>query len=365
MIEYISVFFIVIFLSCLAGYFIKRSKAISIFLSLVCIGLLSLLAALRGYSVGFDIHVYGWEYFYDSAGFPSLFSYLSFRNFKEPFYFALNYIIFKRSGNIHVLFFIMQFIMSFVVYTIAYREAKSDNGTFFIYILSYLFIWYNSSLNIMRQSLALIFVLYGFKYLENRSYYKFLLCVFIAFLFHSSAILCAIFPLLNKVSNSKNSARKLLLICTILIIMFASSRLFVDKLILIFPFFTKYFNYILFSEGNMIFNYAIFKILFLIVILLFSKPILKLKQNNVLYYIIFLDVIFYLSSFFIKFGYRISYFFLPFYIYLLPRIDRSLKDYKGRDFYRIVLFCLLAFYWYYRFAVVGYDSTLPYVFYWE
>lgn len=365
MIRYLIIFAIVFLLSLISKFFINKSKFISSFFSLTCIIILSIFAALRGYSVGTDIHVYGWEYFYESAGFKTLFSYIASHDFVEPFYYGLNYIIYRLFGDIHYFFFAMQFIISALIFAIAYDEEKKKKGVFCIYILSYLFIWYNSSLNIMRQSLALIFVLYAFKYLEKMNIKKYIFFVFIGFLFHSSAIVCLSFPLLNKISKSKNAYKYIVIISIVLLGIFSSLRPMVNLLIHIFPFFTKYFNYILYENGNMITNYAIFKVLFLLVVLAFSKPVLTEHKNNILYYFIILDLVFYFSSMFIKFGYRLSYFFLPFYIYLFPRLDSGLKNYKGRSFYRLVLVLLLMIYWYYRFVIVGYDGTIPYVFYWE
>ena len=96
-----------------------------------------------------------------------------------------------------------------------------------------------------------------------------------------------------------------------------------------------------------------------------TKETRKNEIGNTLIFIAILDFVFYCSSLFIMYGYRMSYFFLPHYIYLIPKIDKDLKDHKGRSTYRIFICIAFIVYWYYRYVKIGYDGTIPYIFYWK
>ncbi len=367
MIIYLFTFLIVTMLSILIQLIMKNNKKAAFLLSFLCIIILSLVAGLRANSVGRDINVYGLSTFNNCRKFNSILSYIKFYQFKEPLYYGLNYIVFKLFGNFNVFLFILQFILSSFVFKIAYDESKEDKGTFWLYIFAYLIFWYNTSFNIIRQSLAIIILVYAFRFLLKEKYKKYYLYVFFAFLFHSSSIICIFLPLLKKISTSKKRVIYLVIVPTLLFCLFITIDSLTVLLSHYFPFFSKYYEYVKMDQTNLIVKFAILKFLVAVVLLFFAtgNRFRENKENLIFSFIIIIDFLLYISSNYIMFGYRLSYFFLPLFIYLIPRLDKSYSDVYAKRFYRIAIICTMIFYWYYRYIAIGYDGTIPYMFFWE
>jgi len=362
MVIYFVVFAIVMLITVFAQTLYKKNPKISKFLSLIAILILSLFAAIRGLTVGTDINIYGYRYFHSAGYYPNIISYLNFYE-TEHLYFVLNYIVYSLTHNIHVLFFVFQFFIALVVYNIAYKEK--ENGTMWLYILSYLMLWFNSSLNILRQSLAIFVILYAFRYIEDKKYFKYIIAVLVASLFHKSALLCLIFPLLSLLSNSKRQKLYLILIVIVTLIVYN----YLDYIIIFtqnnMSFFQKYVSYLSNEEGNINWYFAAVKLIMLSGIIVFSKKAENKRSNNLLIMLAVIDLLLYCFSAYIKYGYRLSYFFLPHLIILIPRIDKSLENYSGRSLYRLFIIVSLIVYWIVRYCLVQYDGTIPYVFFWQ
>lgn len=362
MIIYFGVFAVVMLITVFAQTTYNKNPKLSKFLSLMAIVTLSLFAAVRGLTVGTDINIYGYRYFYSASYYSNIISYINFYG-GEQLYFVLNYIIYSLTQNIHVLFFVFQFFIALVVYNIAYREK--ENGAMWLYIFSYLMLWFNSSLNILRQSMAIFVILYAFKYIENKKYFKYIIFVLIASLFHKSALLCLVFPILSILSNSKNQKIYLALIVLATLIVYN----YLDYIIIFaqnnLSFFQKYVSYLSNGEANINWYFAAVKLIMLTGIIMFSKKVENKKSNNLLIMIAVIDLLLYGFSAYIKYGYRLSYYFLPHLIILIPRIDKSLENYSGRTLYRIFIIVSLIVYWIVRYCLVQYDGTIPYVFFWE
>lgn len=363
---YFLTFIIVMILAIITQKLMVRHKKISIFLCLIGIIILSLLAGLRSIDVGRDLRVYVISSFNNCRNFSSIISYLDYYSFKEPLYYSLNYIVYKCSGDINVLLFVIQLIISSIIYYIAYKESENNKGTFSIYILSYIIVWYNTTFNIVRQSLAIAIILLGFKSLIEKNDKKFILLTFLAFLFHSSAIFCLLFLLIRKVSEFKNRKIYLFFLPIILMLIFIFLKPVMSTMSVI-PFFQKYYNYLEIDNTNLLPKFAILKLIFLIFFLAFNtgKTFRKKEENKIFSFIAITDFMLYLSSGFIMFGYRMSYLFLPIYIYMIPRIDKSYDNKSTQKVFRIAMIIVLCTYWYYRYVSIGYDGTVPYSFFWQ
>ena len=263
--------------------------------------------------------------------------------------------------------FILQFILSTFVFKIAYDESKEDKGTFWLYIFAYLVFWYNTSFNIIRQSLAIAILLYAFRFLMKEKYKKYYLFVFLAFLFHSSSIICIFLPLLKKLSTSKKRILYLIIVSVLLLGLFVAINPLVTLFVHYFPFFSKYYEYVKMEQTNLIVKFAILKFLIACILLFFTtgNKFRENKENLIFAFVIVIDFLLYMSSNYIMFGYRLSYLFLPLFIYLIPRLDKSYNDVYAKRFYRIAIICTMIFYWYYRYIAIGYDGTVPYIFFWQ
>lgn len=77
----------------------------------------------------------------------------------------------------------------FVILGVWYFRKDVDPA---VEVLVYLTLFYPTTLNIARQSLAVAIIFWGFKYVIERKPIKYMLCVFIAFIFHRTACIAII-----------------------------------------------------------------------------------------------------------------------------------------------------------------------------
>lgn len=83
-------------------------------------------------------------------------------------------------------------ILAFAVLTIGFAMIVIYKNTDCYFVATMLFIFlgcWHFSFNALRQCLAASIVFYGIKYLKNREFIKYFIVVFVAFLFHRSAII--------------------------------------------------------------------------------------------------------------------------------------------------------------------------------
>ena len=145
------------------------------------------------FQVGTDIPHYMKEYKQfdvDNFKFSDLFE--GGEDRRQPGWILLMYVC--RFFTEEFVFFkiIQAMFLNIAVFSFFRRETKNVFLCIFLYaLISYLVL----NFNLLRQSFALGFTLYGYSYLRNKQIAKYLLCVFAAFMFHYSAFVL-IFPLL-------------------------------------------------------------------------------------------------------------------------------------------------------------------------
>ena len=105
---------------------------------------------------------------------------------KEPGIRFVSQIADKITDNYGMMFFIMSLItVGLVTYTIA-----KESNYYLISILMYIFLGsWHESFNSVRQSAAAAILFWGHRYIKERKFIKWLLVCFIAFFFHTSAII--------------------------------------------------------------------------------------------------------------------------------------------------------------------------------
>lgn len=93
------------------------------------------------------------------------------------------------------LFFI---ISSIIIYPLVFYAFKKYSVHPSLSLIIYVGLFYPISLSIVRQAIAVSICLFGYKYIIEKSFIKYTLCIIIAVLFHYSAFVAlSIYPLLN------------------------------------------------------------------------------------------------------------------------------------------------------------------------
>ncbi|WP_066831874.1 EpsG family protein [Collinsella ihumii] len=153
----------------------------------------SLVAGLRSTSVGTDTSGYVVE-LYDAAGsassLPAFFADQLARF--EPLFLLLVYCSVNMFGSIEAPLFFMELLNCVTVVAALYVTGKG-RGMSLGYLL-YLLLHFNESLNMMRQSLAMGFLLLALAFLYQRRFALYAACLLCGIGFHLSAVIGLMYP---------------------------------------------------------------------------------------------------------------------------------------------------------------------------
>lgn len=197
-------------------------KAVSSwFFAFVPILLITLVAAFRGDSVGVDTTVYPDQYLSCARGYSSIFSFFNdpaTTPGSEPLNGILVWICSRLSTDKWPLLLFYQLLTVLPVYyaLLSLKDRLSPS----LGMAVYLFVFYNNSLNMMRQSVACAFLLLAFAFLiaDRKFTLRFVLTCAVAALFHKSGLYgIALLLAVSFVANADKSAKKYIAYILILI----------------------------------------------------------------------------------------------------------------------------------------------------
>lgn len=377
MLIYLAVFAI----SCL---FIKmgenKKNRVILFIGLI---LPCFLAGLRAENIGTDVVGYVnplcefaqetnsiYEYF-QAAWWTSY----RFRAVKEiEFFYNILVILCVRFANSkQFLLFVTQVLTVFPLW--CGIKKIIPRGSAWLGMLTYYLMFYNVSLNAMRQWIAMAIVILGFSYLIiDKNNAKYFICVISAFFFHKSAIIGICFWLMYMFINFfgfKHSIRLgqiklngkcvqiLMCICIILIIyLYPTIILFVLKIVGLDEY-SNYFD----IEPTFLITQLVIRMPIIVVLWMGRKNI---KNNIYRMLVLFaaLDVVFanYVAT--ASHLLRVSYWFSGYSVITYPYVI-NIFCIKRRKIMTIGIIFFLVCYWIYFFVVKGDHETFPYQFYWS
>lgn len=188
---YLIIFIFILFCSYYYDYKknTKNRNNIYIFILITLI----LLAGLR-YRIGLDTL----RYMYSFSEIPELYN-ISNSDFVESKYDPLYLILSSVSKTISSDFWVLQFIHAVFVNTVVFLFIKKNTKNIFCGLLFYYsFLYISFMCEVMREACAVSMFLLGYEYLKKDKLVFFTLFCFFAFLFHTSAILLLIIPILIK-----------------------------------------------------------------------------------------------------------------------------------------------------------------------
>ena len=267
--------------------------------------------------------------------------------------------VIKISYNPQVMFAIMAFLTITILYfsIFKYKEKLSLGFMFFLY----LFLFFTSSFNIMKQGLAIVIIAYSYKFIFNKELKKFLITVFIAALFHVTALIFLPFYFVhNNSKNTKKTIQKIikiiyiiLMICVVL-----NYNLVINWLtkISFFEEFSLYSNEV--SSNNFEF---IINIMLLLIILIFRKRLINYDEKNKIFIFMFIiNCILMFTGYISPFIKRIALYFGISSIFLLASFPNIVKKKEQRllvyfliSLYAIGMFVMSTF-------VLKHANIIPY-----
>lgn len=192
------------------------------------------------------------------------------------------YVLNKLSYNYTLLLF----LTGLLIYTFLFHGTKklleSNNLAlpFFIYFCTQ-FIY---SMNGVRFSIAITIIFYGYNYIYKKKIIKWCIVVFIATLFHKTAIICLPFYFLGDFKSKKrNKTRDILYYAFIFLFPLFITLLF--KIIVYIPLFSRYFQTERYALGSFLFKPKFLAhIIPVILPLLFVKPSSIFKDKKALFF---------------------------------------------------------------------------------
>ncbi len=191
------------------------------------------LAVFRAETVGWDTPTY-----------IHVFNDLSNRNLSEqrfePLYLGLNLLIGEITQNYLLLFAAIATIAYYGILTAIYRMSAIVWFSVFLFVA---FGFFNFSINILRQTIALSFVMLSFRYIISRDLLKFLGIITIAVMFHYSALFFVVTYFLYKIPISLKSYIFFWIVCAF--VSFILFPKFGSGLIMSLNYYSHYLN-----EGN-------------------------------------------------------------------------------------------------------------------
>ena len=322
----------------------------------------SILAGLRATSIGTDVEFYVLSDFNNARNNPNIIDFFSLGIYREKLYLLIVYLIARITNNVGWLLFTFEIIIMTCVFIGGYKHK--DKLSFPLLMGVFFLLFYNNSFNIVRQYLAATVIFLGIKFLEEKHYFKFLLFVVVAMLFHTTAIIAFIFPLIHYLVTIENEKKKkiytLLIIITIILGCIFSKPLIgwgIDKGLI-----SNHYSYYVNNDGES--NSDIFTVLYgieVLALLIYSNKI-KDKIDSFDYYRMNATMLFIILqiSRIIANGDRISFYLNIINIYLIAQLPNIFENKKYKEICYVALALISLAYWVYVYAINNSAETYPY-----
>lgn len=291
---------------------------------------------------GIGTDYYGYEETYMHLHNINFFQYFSFHNagiynyYVEPGY----YFLIRIAPNFHVLQFLNIFVMCFPVFhaIIQYQDRFAPEFPFFIFFTQQ-FIY---SLNVVRQSIALGFILLAFVYLIRDKTFNFFISVLVAALFHTTSLFALLYFFIKEFKNPiVNHIRDITMVVLTLLIPLMGKIVF--YLFSAFPVFARYFSEYPIAE-QIVLNYTWWLYIvppILPLLLLLKKKMFESKEERTMFRIYMTHVPVQLLGFYNGWLFRLTR--MPQLIQIIF-VPYMLKKVKNHNMHRLLI--LYYFLWY-------------------
>lgn len=228
---------------------------------------------------------------------------------------------------------------AFIVYSVMrFIYKNSENVLLSVVMFVCLGLW-TFNMNGMRQALAMAICLWAYEFVKKDKFWKFLLVVFIAFLFHKTSV---VFLAVYLIKFLKFDAKSVLFFLILLGVFVALS-----------PILVQYFDEVYdknYSEGESFESGGLFQLLLYVIILIVAlifNNAMREKDGKNFFYLTLLALFFFVMRYIgIQIFERISYYFSYFAILLLPNTVKKAQKLDGEilSFSILILSILLFIY---------------------
>lgn len=360
----------IIVVICILDLQFKMSQRIRNILFFSCVALIFLLSAFRSSSVGVDTRQY-WSFYQTIDSRSSVFS----TEFEIGFSLLVK-VLHCVCKNPQLLLVVSSFL---IVSSTSYFIKTNSKNIFLSLLLFVLYNYWFGCLNLMRQSLALSFILLGYNQLKKNTFKNdcyFLLSVLLACAFHKSAIIWIIVPFLRYIKITK---QRLIGTSIAGVYIFAFTNVLFNIIVFIAPKY-KYYLGSIFAENN---YYGIFfKLLVSLSLLTFcyffwdkfdskckfdKKFEVQTSFNNdrlLLNCFNLCPLVLYaaLSKVILE---RVSSYLIAFGIVIVSNIVANLKDQRKKIYYVLIITMFFLYFVIIAIFRPNWDGCVPYKFFWS
>lgn len=314
------------------------------------------LSAIR-YNVGTDYLSYYDKFYYFE--FESIFDIFRYTNKFEPAYLLIMYISKTIFNSPYVFFFISSFLINALIFKAAWRRKSYIPVSYTCFL--FLCLQYGYSLNIVRQFMAMGFILLAFEYIEKKQPMQYLLMILLATMFHYTAIIVLPFYVL---SNDK-WRKKFIYIGIFLVIFILTNLKLIEKIIDLIPFLANYKKYINFNGSINLKN--IFSVLFtnfpiILLMCVYGRRLMKANKFNINYmFYCIVGILLKLLSFTAPHINRVSNYFDIVQIFLIPQIINFTTNKYEKLILKILIIIYGIFMFIYKFYICNGGEIFPYI----
>ena len=262
-------------------------------------------------------------------------------------------------GNFQFFVFLTSALTVFLYFywVLLYVNKEYWNISVFIVLCLYFGIW----LAAIGQVIAIGFVLFAIKEIENKRPLRFLIFAIIAGLFHSSALI--VIPCYFVISGKKNvnlsfQAQMLRMIIVIVICAVFTNLFFKYGN----TFGIKYASYIdNYREGGRTTKFLLFSLTFYIPeVFLMNKTIKKYSESRLYYYLLIIEATTFIMSSTVAYAFRMGQYFSSAHAVLAPMTLSACSNNKRRAILLLYYICAFGFYFYYTTFALNYNGIVPY-----
>lgn len=346
----------------------KYNRVKSLFIILAIL-LPSILAGVRDYSIGHDVLIYGKSWFERACTYNSYVDYIKKANEYSigVGYATLNYVVSRFSNSMHMFLFVYQLIQMTILYYAIKPFEKKINIVFAFFI--YYFAYYNISLNLLRQIMSMMLVLFSYRYIIGKKPIRFIAVILVAYSMHSAAIIALVlYPVSWAVKNPKlKKIFKVAIVALCAVFAFGYQKIFEIMAFINILSLERYSHYM--TDGDVGGRYVrlIYWSILLFIIYWKRKECISEYSDSVtmqMYMIVsgLLTIIMFLGS---SWSVRVAYYFDMFQILFLPILVKTLPFKWGNkrnnaSYFVLGLFVII--FWVFNFVIRNGAATFPYVF---
>jgi len=325
------------------------------------------LAGVRDWSIGTDVFGYGYGVFKDAATAPYINGMEAvWDGWIGPGYLWLNFIVGRITDDLNAVLFLVMFIEIICVFFSLYQWRDKIPIWFGMFVF-YMF-FFNLSLNLMRQFLAISIAFLGIKYMFNRKFLFFAFWVLLGYPFHNSVIIIlAFYPLFWYANRFTSKKSKLFFALVFLSLIIFSNQIIISFLRSIsdaLPIAGRAAGYLAYVEKDKIpyKNFIYFS--FLMFLFLYKRKVILARFPDIGHFleiiIISIAIIQLLPFTAGEWSMRFIYLLNWWVCFLIPIIFYSYNKTYGLRITNLmaIIFCLL--YWYINFIQLDYGETKDY-----